>query len=748
MLKKDYKYLIRTLGIVLIIFCMFSNTLFVNAKDYVTIEEGINAVSTNTSDKEDKYYSSWEYWSQGASKYDAMREAGCRIVAYSKLIKEAGYAKFSDPDEYFKWGYQNGYFSKGVGELVSIGVPVKKYIEANGGSATSKRIATGKMNKETINNYVMSYLKSGYYVAMFGKLSNGSPHTIYVGRNASLKHGETVLLDSGGDVSYSPKKIYTFRSHDTFKCNSIHVFSIDGSGKDNVIIEETKIKYNSVYAKDITDTSAKVRAEVTADASMYKEAGVYWGVTTSLSESVSFNTSKNTKLTFIEVAFDGTEGPKLSPGVTYYYQFYAKRNDGTIDLDSQVRSFKTTGTENKISYDNVYVKSVTDNTAFIRADVTSDASMYKEAGVYWGTTTALSEKVSFDTSQNKKLTFIEVAFDGSEGPKLNKGTKYYYQFYAIRNDGKIDKDSTVRSFVTTGDNTNPVVEEAYVKDLDHSGYSIVCKVSDNVGVVRIAFPTWTTTNDQDDLVSDWYNNEAILTTGNGTYTYRINTSKHNGEYGNYNTHIYVYDATGNYTIYPIDNIKVPRYMPFLDILPDSWHFNAVANVMSNGYMNGKSEETFDPNSNITRAEVASVIYNMEEKPIISYVRKFTDVPEGEWYTNPIIWAFESSIVSGYGNGKFGVSDNVTREQLAKMLYSYAQFKGYDMSYNENAISSYADSAKVSKWAQPAMNWAISKGIMSGKGNAGADLSTYRLDPLGTATRAECASMINKFSELK
>lgn len=128
--------------------------------------------------------------------------------------------------------------------------------------------------------------------------------------------------------------------------------------------------------------------------------------------------------------------------------------------------------------------------------------------------------------------------------------------------------------------------------------------------------------------------------------------------------------------------------------------------------------------------------------------KFSDVADEKWYTSPIIWTYESGIVSGYGNGKFGVSNNVTREQLAKMLYAYAQFKGCDMTFNEKAIDSYGDSSKVSSWAKTAMNWAISKGIMSGKGNAGADLSTYKLDPLGTATRAECASMINKFSELK
>ena len=107
---------------------------------------------------------------------------------------------------------------------------------------------------------------------------------------------------------------------------------------------------------------------------------------------------------------------------------------------------------------------------------------------------------------------------------------------------------------------------------------------------------------------------------------------------------------------------------------------------------------------------------------------------------------ENNIANGYKTGEFGISDNITRQDLALMLYKYAVLKGYDLTATDGLIQQYADSAKVSNYAQNAMNWAITQGIMSGKGNKGEDISTFKLDPTGTATRAECASMMMKLLE--
>lgn len=186
-------------------------------------------------------------------------------------------------------------------------------------------------------------------------------------------------------------------------------------------------------------------------------------------------------------------------------------------------------------------------------------------------------------------------------------------------------------------------------------------------------------------------------------------------------------------------------IPFPDVKPGAWYYNSVAAVYEAGLMNGRADGTFGPNLNLTRAEVATVLYNKENKPYVAYVNCFSDVKDGMWYSAPISWAYRKGIASGYGNGKFGVGDNISREQMAQMLYAYAKMKGYDVSYTDGAINQYGDSSKVSSWAKPAMNWAISKGIMSGKGS-GSDLSKYKLEPQGSTTRAECAAMLKNFMD--
>lgn len=181
---------------------------------------------------------------------------------------------------------------------------------------------------------------------------------------------------------------------------------------------------------------------------------------------------------------------------------------------------------------------------------------------------------------------------------------------------------------------------------------------------------------------------------------------------------------------------------FEDIDKSAWYVSAVQYVYDNGMMSGKTNKTFEPNASLTRAEFATVLHNLEAKPAVGYQAVFSDVKEGQWYTSPVLWAYEKELVSGYPNGKYGVSDKIQREQLALMLYKYAKLKGYDMSSKDYILSGYTDIDRISGWAKEAMQWAVTHGIMSGKGNS-SDPYNYRLDPTGNATRAECASMMKK-----
>lgn len=101
-----------------------------------------------------------------------------------------------------------------------------------------------------------------------------------------------------------------------------------------------------------------------------------------------------------------------------------------------------------------------------------------------------------------------------------------------------------------------------------------------------------------------------------------------------------------------------------------------------------------------------MLYNNEGNPGVSYFSKFTDVKSGQWYTKPILWAYNNNITSGYTNGKFGVTDKITREQLAVMLYKYAGNKGYATGRTSGVLNNYSDKNRVSSWAKEAMEWAV------------------------------------------
>ena len=177
---------------------------------------------------------------------------------------------------------------------------------------------------------------------------------------------------------------------------------------------------------------------------------------------------------------------------------------------------------------------------------------------------------------------------------------------------------------------------------------------------------------------------------------------------------------------------------FNDVADKDWFADAVKYVADKGMMNGTSKTTFGPNDSTTRGMIVTVLYRLENEPSAAAV-SFTDVVSGQYYTFAVAWANANGIVTGYGNGKFGPNDVVTREQLAAILYRYAQYKKYDVSVGEDTnILSYADAQSVSAYAIPAMQWAGGAGIVNG--------SNGKLNPQNNATRAEVATMLMRYCE--
>ncbi len=187
--------------------------------------------------------------------------------------------------------------------------------------------------------------------------------------------------------------------------------------------------------------------------------------------------------------------------------------------------------------------------------------------------------------------------------------------------------------------------------------------------------------------------------------------------------------SGTVTALNINNV-------FADVKNGEWYSEAVAYVYNKGMMNG-TEKGFEPNAATTRAMLVTMLHRLAGEPNTGNAN-FSDVADGQWFSKAIAWASANGVVTGYADGKFGPNDAITREQLAAVLYRFAQAKGMDVSA-KSGLSNFSDSGKVSGWAQEAMQWAVGAGIINGDSGA--------LKPQGNATRAEVAMMIMRFNEM-
>ena len=182
---------------------------------------------------------------------------------------------------------------------------------------------------------------------------------------------------------------------------------------------------------------------------------------------------------------------------------------------------------------------------------------------------------------------------------------------------------------------------------------------------------------------------------------------------------------------------------FTDANSKAWYHNGVHYCVENGLMGGVSDGLFAPNGTTTRAQIVTILWRLEGKPVVNYLMQFEDVASESWYTEAVRWAASENIVGGYGNGKFGPNDPITRQQMAAILCRYCQYRGIDVSVGEDTnILSYDDAFSISEWAIPAMQWACGSGMIQGI----ADGDSMKLDPSGSATRAQIATILWRFCE--
>ena len=178
--------------------------------------------------------------------------------------------------------------------------------------------------------------------------------------------------------------------------------------------------------------------------------------------------------------------------------------------------------------------------------------------------------------------------------------------------------------------------------------------------------------------------------------------------------------------------------PFGDVQSTDWYYDEVQYVYENGLMSGTSATTFSPDTTTTRGMIVTILHRLEGTPAVSTSGTFADVTAGRYYTDAVEWASANGIVGGYGNGRFGPNDPITREQMAAILYRYAAYKEYDVSGAAD-LSGYSDASSISSYARVAMQWANHSGLVNGT-------SDTTLSPQGSATRAQAAVILYRFCE--
>ena len=176
---------------------------------------------------------------------------------------------------------------------------------------------------------------------------------------------------------------------------------------------------------------------------------------------------------------------------------------------------------------------------------------------------------------------------------------------------------------------------------------------------------------------------------------------------------------------------------FSDVKTSDWFYDDVRYVCENGLMNGTGSGTFSPKATTTRGMIVTILYRLSGEPAVSGACPFGDVAAGKYYEKAITWAAENKIVSGYADGTFGPDNAITREQLAAILYRYAQYKKYNTAAS-SSLNGFTDQASVSGYATASLEWAVAEKLVNG--------SAGKLMPTGNATRAQVAAILHRFVE--
>lgn len=366
--------------------------------------------------------------------------------------------------------------------------------------------------------------------------------------------------------------------------------------------------------------------------------------------------------------------------------------------------------------------------------VAAAMTLYKSAaptaslapGSYVGTQT-----VALSTTTWPNLTNIYYTTDGSD-PKTSKTTQKYTGPLTI------DKTMTVKAYTSglPGDYlASDVAEFAYTITAPVTLYTITVPDSVTGGAVSVS-PTQASYGSTVTITvapGEGYELDELTATDSGGNKIEL-TKVSDTEYTFSMPRSDVTVSASFHAISHEDNCPSADYT---DVDTGAWYHEAIDFAIENDLMNGVGDNLFNPDGNLSRAMMVRILWNMENQPT-NVSGSYSDVVAGAWYEKAVLWATANNIVNGYPDGSFGPDNSITRQEMAAILYRYAQFKEYDMTA-EDDLTRFPDGDETAEWAETFVRWAVAEGLLNG-GDDGT------LDPAGTATRAEVAQIFMNYCE--
>ena len=416
-------------------------------------------------------------------------------------------------------------------------------------------------------------------------------------------------------------------------------------------------------------------------------AGSFVIVTSDAGATVSALTNEGNAWTFTVTAEDGVTSKTYT--VTVSFTEAPKSNDANVS------SITVAGVEATAGENNTYTVTLpygTDVTAGSFVIVTSDAGATVSALTNEGN--AWTFTVTAEDGVTSKTYTVTVSF--TEAPKSN--------------------DAGVSSITVAGFKAVAGANNSYTVTVP---YGTVVKTGSFVIVTRHPRATVSALTNTRNIWSFTVTAEDGVTTA--VYTVTVNTA-----------------ALPEPITPGVDNKKPASKpevkLPFTDVSTSDWFYDDVAFVYKNGLFSGTDSRSFSPNASMTRAMLVTVLYRLEGEPTVTGRSSFTDVRSGAYYEKAVIWAAANGIVTGTDSTSFSPDAKVTREQLAAILYRYAQYRKLDTDASAK-LNSFTDADSVSAYASEALGWAVSEGLING--------ASGKLMPKGDATRAQVAAILHR-----